>query len=194
MPAARTSRASGACSWSTSPPRRSSSSPRCSAASRAPGRRRPARSSRRGIGGSPTTDRAPTSPHHPRSIHGPRSGTVRLTVSDVDRSRAFYERALGPARHGGLDDGTFALGAAGGPPLAGRAPWRQRSAAPGSPRHGSVPPGGAGAHARRPGACAGPAGRGALAAGRRLGSPGQRGAVSVRSRRQRDRDLPRPPA
>jgi|HubBroStandDraft_4_1064222.scaffolds.fasta_scaffold25307_3 catechol 2,3-dioxygenase len=43
-------------------------------------------------------------------------GTVRLTVTDLDRSRAFYERAVGlqPTE---LDDGTLALGAAGERPL-----------------------------------------------------------------------------
>jgi catechol 2,3-dioxygenase len=39
-------------------------------------------------------------------------GTVSLTVSDLDRSRAFYERAIG-MRVSELDDGTLALGVAG---------------------------------------------------------------------------------
>jgi catechol 2,3-dioxygenase len=43
-------------------------------------------------------------------------GPVRLTVSDLDRSRAFYERAIG-LRPTELDDGTIGLGAAGGPAL-----------------------------------------------------------------------------
>jgi catechol 2,3-dioxygenase len=43
-------------------------------------------------------------------------GTVRLTVTDLDRSRAFYERAVG-LRPTELDDGTLALGAAGERPL-----------------------------------------------------------------------------
>lgn len=43
-------------------------------------------------------------------------GTVRLTVSDLDRSRAFYERAIG-LRSTELDDGTLALGVAGERPL-----------------------------------------------------------------------------
>ncbi len=43
-------------------------------------------------------------------------GTVALTVSDLDRSRAFYERAIG-LRATELDDGTLALGAAGARPL-----------------------------------------------------------------------------
>ena len=43
-------------------------------------------------------------------------GPVRLTVSDLDRSRAFYERALG-LRSIELDDGTIGLGAPGGPAL-----------------------------------------------------------------------------
>jgi len=43
-------------------------------------------------------------------------GTVRLTVTDLDRSRAFYERAIG-LRSTELDDGTLALGAGGERPL-----------------------------------------------------------------------------
>src|ERR1700749_2216751 len=43
-------------------------------------------------------------------------GTVRLTVSDLDRSRAFYERAIG-MRATELDDGKVALGVAGERPL-----------------------------------------------------------------------------
>jgi catechol 2,3-dioxygenase len=43
-------------------------------------------------------------------------GAVRLTVSDVDRSRAFYERALGLRATDG-EDGTIALRAADGPTL-----------------------------------------------------------------------------
>jgi len=43
-------------------------------------------------------------------------GTVRLNVTDLDRSRAFYERAIG-LRSTELDDGTLALGAAGERPL-----------------------------------------------------------------------------
>lgn len=42
-------------------------------------------------------------------------GTVRLTVADLERSRVFYERAIG-LRSAELDDGTLAL-AAGGRPL-----------------------------------------------------------------------------
>jgi catechol 2,3-dioxygenase len=41
-------------------------------------------------------------------------GPVRLTVSDLDRSRGFYERAIG-LRATELDDGTIGLGTAGGP-------------------------------------------------------------------------------
>src|ERR1035437_10595053 len=41
-------------------------------------------------------------------------GTVQLTVSDLERSRAFCERVLG-LRATELDDGGLALGAAGGP-------------------------------------------------------------------------------
>ncbi|MBV9943625.1 MAG: VOC family protein, partial [Solirubrobacterales bacterium] len=37
-------------------------------------------------------------------------GPVRLTVSDLDRSRTFYERAIG-LRASELDDGTLGLGA-----------------------------------------------------------------------------------
>ena len=43
-------------------------------------------------------------------------GPVRLTVSDLDHSRAFYERAIG-LRATELDDGTIGLGAAGRPAL-----------------------------------------------------------------------------
>jgi catechol 2,3-dioxygenase len=43
-------------------------------------------------------------------------GTVALTVSDVDRSRTFYERAIG-LRATELDDGKLALGVAGERPL-----------------------------------------------------------------------------
>ena len=43
-------------------------------------------------------------------------GTVSLTVGDLDRSRAFYERAIG-LRTSELDDGRLALGVAGEPPL-----------------------------------------------------------------------------
>jgi catechol 2,3-dioxygenase len=43
-------------------------------------------------------------------------GTVSLTVADLDRSRAFYERAIG-LRPSGLDDGRLAFGVAGERPL-----------------------------------------------------------------------------
>jgi catechol 2,3-dioxygenase len=43
-------------------------------------------------------------------------GPVRLTVADLDRSRAFYETAIG-LRAGERSDATFALGVPGGPPL-----------------------------------------------------------------------------
>jgi catechol 2,3-dioxygenase len=43
-------------------------------------------------------------------------GPVRLTVSDLDHSRAFYERTIG-LRATELDDGTIGLGGAGGPIL-----------------------------------------------------------------------------
>jgi catechol 2,3-dioxygenase len=43
-------------------------------------------------------------------------GPVRLTVSDLDRSRSFYERAIG-LRATELEDGTIGLGPAGGPAL-----------------------------------------------------------------------------
>jgi catechol-2,3-dioxygenase len=45
----------------------------------------------------------------PRTALGP----VRLTVGDLERSRAFYERAIG-LRASELDDGTLALGVPGG--------------------------------------------------------------------------------
>lgn len=51
------------------------------------------------------------------SIHPDTSmGTVRLTVSDLDRSRSFYERAIG-LRSTERDDGTLAFGVAGERPL-----------------------------------------------------------------------------
>jgi catechol 2,3-dioxygenase len=69
-----------------------------------------------------------------RRIHAATTvGTVSLTVTDLDRSRAFYERAIG-LRARELDDGTLALGVAGedalielrgdrsAPPLNRRAP------------------------------------------------------------------------
>jgi catechol 2,3-dioxygenase len=43
-------------------------------------------------------------------------GTVRLTVADLDRSRSFYEQALG-LRPAELDDGGLALGRSGEHPL-----------------------------------------------------------------------------
>jgi catechol 2,3-dioxygenase len=43
-------------------------------------------------------------------------GSVALTVSELDRSRAFYERSIG-LRATELDDGTVALGVAGKEPL-----------------------------------------------------------------------------
>jgi len=43
-------------------------------------------------------------------------GAVSLTVTDLDRSRSFYERAIG-LRASELDDGTLALGVAGERPL-----------------------------------------------------------------------------
>jgi catechol 2,3-dioxygenase len=43
-------------------------------------------------------------------------GSVALTVSELDRSRAFYERSIG-LRATELDDGTLALGVAGEEPL-----------------------------------------------------------------------------
>ena len=43
-------------------------------------------------------------------------GPVALTVSELDRSRAFYERAIG-LRAAELDDGTLSLGVAGGAAL-----------------------------------------------------------------------------
>jgi catechol 2,3-dioxygenase len=43
-------------------------------------------------------------------------GPVRLTVSELDRSRTFYEQAIG-LRASELDDGTLALGPAGEPAL-----------------------------------------------------------------------------
>jgi catechol 2,3-dioxygenase len=58
-------------------------------------------------------------------------GTVRLTVSDVDRSRSFYERALG-FQAAELDDGGLALGVRGEDPLIEL--WGDSSAARLNPR------------------------------------------------------------
>jgi catechol 2,3-dioxygenase len=61
---------------------------------------------------------AGTSRDHPSaSIHPDTSmGTVRLTVSDLARSRAFYEEAIG-LRASEQDDGTLTFAAADGRPL-----------------------------------------------------------------------------
>lgn len=59
----------------------------------------------------------PTSKPHQVSIHPDTSmGAVSLTVSDVERSRAFYERALG-LRATERERGVVALGVDGEPPL-----------------------------------------------------------------------------
>ncbi len=54
----------------------------------------------------------PATSIHPATALGP----VRLTVSELDRSRAFYERAIG-LRATELDDGTIGLGIPGGQTL-----------------------------------------------------------------------------
>jgi catechol 2,3-dioxygenase-like lactoylglutathione lyase family enzyme len=56
-------------------------------------------------------------------------GTVSLTVNDLDRSRAFYERAIGMLASE-LDDGAVALGVAGD----ATEPPRSRAVPPGDPR------------------------------------------------------------
>jgi catechol 2,3-dioxygenase len=53
-----------------------------------------------------------SAPIHPSTS----MGTVRLTVSDLDRSRAFYEEAIG-LRASERQDGTLAFGVAGDRPL-----------------------------------------------------------------------------
>jgi catechol 2,3-dioxygenase len=58
------------------------------------------------------TDPAPHVSIHPDTA----MGTVRLTVSDAARSRAFYEHALGLQAHD-RDDGTIAFGPDGSHPL-----------------------------------------------------------------------------
>jgi catechol 2,3-dioxygenase len=59
----------------------------------------------------------PTRKRDQVAIHPDTSmGRVRLTVSDVDRSQAFYERAIG-LRPTELEDGAVALGVDGEPPL-----------------------------------------------------------------------------
>jgi catechol 2,3-dioxygenase len=62
---------------------------------------------------------------------GTEIGTVCLTVSDLDRSRAFYERVLG-LRSVELADGGMALGVGGQPPLV---TLRGDSSAPGLDRN-----------------------------------------------------------
>jgi catechol 2,3-dioxygenase len=59
----------------------------------------------------PTTAAAVPSIHPDTDL-----GTVSLTVSDLDRSRTFYERAIG-LRAAELDDGALALGVGGERPL-----------------------------------------------------------------------------
>jgi catechol 2,3-dioxygenase len=58
------------------------------------------------------TDQLPKETIHPETS----IGTVRLTVSDLDRSRGFYERAIG-LQSAERDDGTLAFGVAGEHPL-----------------------------------------------------------------------------
>ncbi len=58
---------------------------------------------------SPHLEHLPTARIDPATALGP----VRLTVNDLDRSRAFYERAIG-LRATELGDGTLALGVPGG--------------------------------------------------------------------------------
>jgi catechol 2,3-dioxygenase len=64
------------------------------------------------------TTETPTTNHiSPSRIHPDTSmGTVRLTVSDLEASRRFYERALG-LRATDQDDGSLAFGVAGERPL-----------------------------------------------------------------------------
>ena len=122
-----------------------------------------------------------------------RSGTVRLTVSDLDRSRTFYERALGlRADRARRRRGSRSARPADAPLIE----LRGDSSAPRLDRRATglfhlaiLVPDPAG-----PGVRAGAPGRGALAARRRLRPSGQRGAVPLGPGRQRDRDLPRPPA
>ena len=134
----------------------------------------------------PAQPKAPTS-IDPDTVVGP----VALTVSDLARSRQFYERAIG-LRASDRDDGTVALSGDDGHTLVqlrGRsAPALDRRAtglfhlAILLPTRLDL----AFALAR-------------LAEARwpldgRVRPPGQRGPVPVRSGRQRDRDLPRPPS
>jgi catechol 2,3-dioxygenase len=58
------------------------------------------------------TDQLPKEAIHPETS----IGTVRLTVSDLDRSRGFYEQAIG-LQSTERDDGTLAFGVAGEHPL-----------------------------------------------------------------------------
>ena len=60
---------------------------------------------------------SPATPSGPASIDpGTSMGAVRLTASDIDRSRDFYERAVG-LRATELEDDRTGLAAGGGPPL-----------------------------------------------------------------------------
>src|SRR5579884_2558111 len=61
--------------------------------------------------GSAASDRAATTIHPDTSL-----GTVRLTVSELARSRAFYEEAIGLSAVEN-DDGSLAVGVPGGRPL-----------------------------------------------------------------------------
>ena len=119
-------------------------------------------------------------------------GPVRLTVADA-RSLAPLLRARDrPAGHRARRRHARARRARRA--RADRAAGRQPAAAPEPARAGPLPPGDPPADAARPRLRAGPPGPGPLAARRRLRPPGQRGALPVRPGRQRDRDLPGPPA
>jgi catechol 2,3-dioxygenase len=64
-----------------------------------------------------STGSAPAASVHPTRIDPATAmGSVRLTVSDLGRSRSFYEQAIG-LRASEREDGTLALGVAGEPPL-----------------------------------------------------------------------------
>ena len=119
-------------------------------------------------------------------------GSTHLTVADLARSERFYTDVLGFRPLDRTGD-TLTLTADGTTPLLA---LTELPGAPPKPaaRNWLVPLRDPDALAARSGALAAAAGRNALPAQRRIRSPGQRGAVPGRPGRQRDRDLPRPPA
>ena len=116
----------------------------------------------------------------PRCPDCPRPGPGQPLLPRCHRPDADRQRRAGPSpwcRQGrAAGPAPRSAGAAGGSPPRGAVPYRLPSARPGCP-----------------GGLAGPCSRAACATGRRIRPSGQRGAVPDRPRRQRNRDLPRPP-